>query len=60
MSNVYFNYLDVMLFNKKNGSLWNHRPQRRYGAIQIGPGLNFHVSGDVGWDFGGDERWWKG
>lgn len=44
----------------RNHSLWNHRPQRRYGAIQIGPGLNFHVSGDVGWDFGGDERWWKG
>lgn len=44
----------------RNHSLWNPRPHRRYGALHIGPGLNFHVAGDIGWDFGGDEHWWKG
>lgn len=37
------------------------RPQRGYGgAIQLGPGVNFDISGNIGWDFGGDGLWWNG
>lgn len=45
---------------KLNRSSSSHRPHRYGGSIQIGPGFNIQISNDMDFDFGEDERWWKG